>query len=107
YSASMWRARVNLVQLARSGSRNTEQRYSLEQYIADVSSFYYSGNAYSGLNQSYDQSATGRKTERSDSPFEAWVGGAYKANGVVFACQVARLLLFSEARFMFQRMEQG
>ena len=92
---------MNLLQLAR-GVRRTEDRYSLGQYINDL-------NAYglTGLNQSYSTTDNSRPTERSDSPFEHWVQQAYKRNGVVFACQVARLRLFCEARFQFQRMNDG
>jgi hypothetical protein len=93
---------VNLVQLVRSG-RVAEERYSLEQYIADATTAGLTG----GITQTYMPDPQGRRTETSESPFEHWVGSAYKRNGVVFACQVARLLLFSEARFQFQRMREG
>lgn len=92
---------MNLVQLVRSG-RAAEQRYSLDQFITDVSAF-----GLASPPQTYAPDPKGRQTERSDSPFEQWVGQAYKRNGVVFACQVARLLLFSEARFQFQQMRGG
>lgn len=98
---------MNLVQLARSGHRGTEDRYSLDDYAADVASFYYGGLNYGGVPQTYDQPSQKRPTERADAPFEHWVNAAYKRNGVVFACQVARLLLFSEARFQFQQMSGG
>jgi phage portal protein BeeE len=103
----MWRARVNRLQLARQGAPSAEQRYSLEQYINDVGDFAFGGLGYSGVVQSWSTDKKGQSTERSDSPFEAWVSGAYKTNGVVFACQLARLLLFSEARFQFQQMRAG
>lgn len=35
------------------------------------------------------------------------VAGAYRGNGVAFACMMARLMLFSEARFQFQQMRGG
>jgi phage portal protein BeeE len=98
---------LNLVQRVRRGHPDTEDRSSIDQYIADVAAFYYSGLAYAGVPQSYDEKITGKRTERADSPFEHWVGAAYKRNGVVFACQVARLLLFSEARFIFQELRDG
>jgi HK97 family phage portal protein len=90
---------VNLVQLVRSG-RAAEERYSLEQYIADVTQL-------GGITQTYAPDPQGRKTETSESPFKHWVTNGYKRNGVVFACQLARLLLFSEARFQWQRMRGG
>lgn len=39
--------------------------------------------------------------------FEGYVEGAYKRNGIVFACILARLLPFSEARFQFQHLIDG
>src|SRR5690348_7686345 len=33
--------------------------------------------------------------------------GYYDANSVVFACATNRMLLFSEARFQYQRLEKG
>jgi phage portal protein BeeE len=41
------------------------------------------------------------------SDFVALVNGAYKANGVVFACELTRMALFSEARFQWRRMNYG
>jgi phage portal protein BeeE len=45
--------------------------------------------------------------ERIESNFEGYVQGAYKANGVVFACMMVRQLVFSEARFLFRRFKDG
>lgn len=39
--------------------------------------------------------------------FEEYVQKAYKANGIVFACVLARMLPFSEARFQFQQLVGG
>ena len=39
--------------------------------------------------------------------FEGYVQGAYKANGIVFACIGARARVFSEARFQYQQMVDG
>lgn len=48
-----------------------------------------------------------RDRETIANDFEGYVQHAYKSNGVVFACILVRLLVFSEARFMFRRMENG
>lgn len=48
-----------------------------------------------------------RDQEQIDANFAGYVSGAYKANGVVFACILARLLVFSEARFQYQRFVNG
>jgi hypothetical protein len=49
----------------------------------------------------------GGNSEDIESSFEGYVNGAYKSNGVIFACMAARMLLFSEARFQFRRMVNG
>lgn len=52
-------------------------------------------------------SEAARDREEIEANFAGYVSGAYKANGVVFACILARLLLFSEARFQYQRFANG
>lgn len=49
----------------------------------------------------------GQEGEKLDASFQGYVQGAYKTNGVVFACIEARRLLFSEARFQWQQMRTG
>jgi HK97 family phage portal protein len=50
---------------------------------------------------------TPQNNEEIGGDFRGYVEGVYKRNGVVFACMAARQLLFSEARFQFQRMRKG
>lgn len=45
--------------------------------------------------------------ERIENDFEGYVEGAFKRNGPVFACILARQMVFSEARFQFQQMRSG
>lgn len=45
--------------------------------------------------------------ERIGNNFQGYVSSAYKANGIVFACILVRQLVFAEARFQWQRMEDG
>jgi phage portal protein BeeE len=47
------------------------------------------------------------KLEEIGNGFPGLVRGAYQANGVVFACVLKRLLLFSEARFQFRQLRSG
>jgi hypothetical protein len=54
----------------------------------------------------YQQSLQG-KTETIGNTFAGLVAGAYQTNGVVFACELVRMSLFSEARFQFQGMRNG
>jgi len=45
--------------------------------------------------------------EQISSDFGSYISDAYKANGVVFACILARLLVFSEARFVWRQLQNG
>jgi phage portal protein BeeE len=68
-----------------------------------ASFFSYNGLGYPlGLNETIKGHA-----EEIRGDFRGYVAGAYKANGVVFACMLVRLLLFSEARFQFRRLQSG
>jgi phage portal protein BeeE len=49
----------------------------------------------------------GGDTEKPAETFGAYVNGAYKTNGIIFAVILARMLLFSEARFQWQRITDG
>jgi phage portal protein BeeE len=53
------------------------------------------------------QTTLGSREEHIGGGFTSMIHGAYQANGVVFACMLARMLLFSEARFQFQRLRNG
>lgn len=48
-----------------------------------------------------------RDREDIEANFTSYVQHGYKANGIVFACILARLLVFSEARFIWQRLAHG
>ncbi|WP_432001218.1 phage portal protein [Streptomyces sioyaensis] len=45
--------------------------------------------------------------ERIENDFEGYVQGAYKNNGAVFACMLARQMVFSEARFIYRAFDKG
>lgn len=67
-----------------------------------LTQFTYAGNIYPLLNQTLQGTE-----EQVTGNFEGLVRGAYKSNGPVFACILVRMLLFSEARFAFRRIEDG
>lgn len=69
---------------------------------AQLTSF--NGNAY--LTGALNQTIRG-KVEDIEQSFAGYVQQAYKSNGVVFACMLARLQLFTEARFQFQELRGG
>jgi hypothetical protein len=65
---------------------------------------------YSDMGFSYPLTTYGNSTgttETIGTGFTAYVQGAYQANGVVFACELARMSLFSEGRFQFRRFKDG
>lgn len=45
-------------------------------------------------------------SEAIDNDFEGYVRGAYKANGAVFAVSLARMLVFTEVRFAYQKFTE-
>jgi Phage portal protein len=45
--------------------------------------------------------------ERIENDFEGYVQGAYKTNGIIFACIRARQSLFSQARFQWHEFSNG
>ncbi len=73
---------------------------TLAQYMEQVMQ-------YGGLNYGIGNQTLTGTTEDIASSFQGYVEGAYKSNGIVFACCVARMLIFSEARFQYQRMRNG
>jgi hypothetical protein len=48
-----------------------------------------------------------QKKEEPEGDFQSVIQGIYKRNGIVFACCLARQMLFSEARFQFQAIKGG
>ena len=76
-----------------------ERRYSLNQWLKDIETMSYLGNSY-GLG---GYQTLNSKQESIEGDFAGLVRGAYKANGIVFACSLARLQVFSAGRFQFQR----
>lgn len=67
-------------------------RYSLDEYAADLQSAYSGGFAFGG-------SSAWSKTEDVETSFTGYVQSIYKSNGPIFAVILARMLLFTEARF--------
>jgi len=49
----------------------------------------------------------GGSSEPIGADFQGLVQGAYKSNGIIYAAIQARLMLLSQARFQWQRMEKG
>lgn len=76
---------------------------SLDQALLQFGQFGYMGLGYGpGIIQTMTQ-----RQEQIQPDFMGFIAGAYKSNGPVFACMACRMLLFSEARFQFRRMNNG
>lgn len=69
-----------------------------DDWAAYISQFGFNGHTYT-LN--------GGSQEEPSGQFDSMVAAAYKANGVVFACMLVRMLLFSEVRFQFRQLRSG
>jgi len=67
-------------------------------------SFQYGGQRYFGT------ASMGASSPNQEPPlagFAQLVDGAFRSNAVVFACELKRLSVFSEARFIYRRFNQG
>lgn len=89
-------------------SKSREPRRSittLDDYVSALNSFVYQGNTY-GLN-GVQQTMGGEPTERIGNDLVGYATGAYMSNGPVFSCMLVRQLVFSAARFRWQRLVDG
>jgi hypothetical protein len=77
---------------------------SLDEWAQVFSAFSYNGLMYPFI--PFQQTAPGQR-EEVGAGFVGFVQSAYRSNGVVFSVMLVRMLLFSEARFMFQDMTEG
>ena len=63
--------------------------------------------SYFSLDNYFGRTTMASTVEEVEANFAGYVTGAYERNGIVFACMLARQMLFSEARFQFQEMRRG
>lgn len=92
-----------LQQIRRAGS--SIRRYDGVDFTAQDPldfTWSYGGNTYSGMG-----GFAASKSEQMETNFAGMVQGAYKRNGIIFACMRARLSVFSEGRFQYQRLRNG
>lgn len=82
-----------------------EERYSLAQFASDVNNFGFGGIGYqaNGLQTTWNN----QKAERASHTFAGYAEQVFKANGVIFSLVGVRMRLFSEARFQWQRLNNG
>lgn len=91
---TMWQA-------LRGRSSAGEKRYGFNDWASDRLIF--EGVSY----PLFGGASYGMPVEQVENSFTGYVNSAYKRNGVIFAVVLARMLLFTEARFQWQRMEGG
>lgn len=85
----------------REGRPEPEKRFTVSDYAAQLA---YGGHQYPLMGSS---SSAYTDVEEPGREFAAYVSGAYKSDGIVFAALVKRMSLFSEASFMWQRVTDG
>lgn len=85
----------------RRGPEASRSTYDLSWYLQNAF------NSPFGLNTGIGQTRDGRTTEQIQNNFAGYVNQVYKTNGVVFAIVLARLLLFTEARFQWRQLRSG
>lgn len=78
-----------------------EKRMTLDDYHQQVVK--YAGNGYLLAGRS----DFGNNTETVGHSFESYVNQGLQGNGIVFACSVARMMVFAQVRFMYQNMASG
>lgn len=85
-------------------TRSEYPTITLDGYLAQLQSFAYDGNVYPfGLSTTMTPS----HEEDIGDDFGSLVGRAYRSNGIVFACMLTRMQVFSQARFQFQALRKG
>jgi hypothetical protein len=79
--------------------RGGESRMNQNDWAAEMFSF--NGNTYPIIGYGNN---TASDVESIQNDFVGYVQGAYKSSGIVFACMVARMMIFSEATFQYQKI---
>jgi hypothetical protein len=98
---------VNLLRSLRTGTRADYGSIStLEDYAGAMQAAMYDGGLLGG-EQEFTTTYGQNKTDQVNHNFLGLAQGAYRSNGIVFACMLVRMMVFSTARFRFQRMRQG
>lgn len=85
----------------RSDEEVRDATISIGQWVQQMN---YAGQSYAFVPQ---QTLPGQPQTEISQNFAGYIQGVYKQNGVVFACMLARQMIFSEARFQFQQMRNG
>lgn len=82
-----------------TGRQSEERLSSIDDYIWAVNQYAMTGGVTTSLG--------GGPSETVGNSFVGFSAGAHGSNGVVFSCMLVRQLVFSAARFRFQRLRDG
>ena len=96
---------MSLIRKALGMEPRDESRMSVDDYLLQVQE----AMQFGGLWYSGKPLTTYGNTPAEDvgGDFEAMVNTAYRSNGVIFAIELVRILVFSAARFRWQRLLDG
>lgn len=99
---------MNLLDRIKGGGGASE-RSGVDDYVAMLNQFSFNGvgYGYGGLSGGVQQTLKGPATEMAPNTFKGLASQAYAANGVVFACMLVRMLVFSSVRFRWQSIVNG
>ncbi len=93
-----------------AGAEPARDIATIDDYAALLNQFAFNGIGYgygSGLTSGVQQTLKGPATEMAPNNFRGLAEHAYAANGIVFACMLVRMLVFSSIRFRWRSMANG
>lgn len=82
------------------GGKPNEERFTLDDLSAQIAQ-------YNSLGYPVGGGFGLGGTERLENDFSSYVNQIYKGDGIVFACLVARMRVFSQIRFAYQKLRNG
>jgi HK97 family phage portal protein len=80
---------------------------SIDDYIQLLQQFSFGGVTYTTPGPGLAYTAPGQRQEVIGPEFRSFARLAYKGDSIVFACMLARMMLFSEVRFQYRRFDHG
>jgi hypothetical protein len=98
--------------LDRLRGQPTPERSGVDDYVSMLNQFSFNGVGYGyggwgGLSGGIQQTLKGPATEMAPNDFRGLATQAYAANGIVFACMLVRMLVFSSIRFRWRSINNG
>ena len=78
------------------------ERAGVDDYVHMLNTWRYAGNTYG---TGYSQTLVGGNERAADAG--SMGAAAFASNGIVFACMLVRMLVFSGIRFTYQRLRNG